>query len=503
MSRMTEQLDVLGSPEPVRRTPVERSRGQVLVTGVAALTVLLTGVSYAGYQAIAPHGHAPEDALPAETVAFAKVDLDPSPSQKLAVYRLSKRFPKTHVKSDRSVRDDLLADVFKAAGEDVDYANEIKPWIGDRAAIGALPGTDEPHPVVAVQFHDRAKARKGVEHLKDVDTADDLYYAFSDVDDYVLLSDDQGVVDRAAHAKRHLADERGFRSAVSSLHGDQIVTAWADLAKVFALMPADALQDNPLFSVKDLKVQGQYVLGAHAEDDAIELDMHEIGAKTGVAGLDGLQVGQGSGSDLVQGFPSDAVAAIGVTGLGASLATGYEQVRKALTDADSEDLLSTVAKAGLHLPGDLRTVFGDEVAGYVSGSDDDPRAVLHVKTAHADAAKAVLAHVVRAVEQFSGEPAPAGFLDAVFRKVSDGYVVGFPESALTAKPSGRLGSTEVFRKAVPDAHGAPFVLFVNIGELASRFDAGDSGPVAHLQAFGMTQRVVGNDATARLRLTFR
>src|SRR4051794_15334309 len=113
MSRMIDHLDVLGPPEPRRRTPAERSRGQVLLTGVAALTVLLTGVSYAGYQAVAPHGHAPEEALPADTVAFAKVDLDPSPSQKLAVYRLGKRFPKTHVKSDRSVRDDLLGDVFE------------------------------------------------------------------------------------------------------------------------------------------------------------------------------------------------------------------------------------------------------------------------------------------------------------------------------------------------------------------------------------------------------
>src|SRR4051794_26701233 len=111
MPDMTQRLDVLGAPEPVRRTSAQRSRTQVVVTGVAALTVFLTGVSYAGYSALAPHGHAPEEAMPAETVAFAKVDLDPSASQKVAVYRLSKRFPQTHVKSDRSVRDDLLAQV--------------------------------------------------------------------------------------------------------------------------------------------------------------------------------------------------------------------------------------------------------------------------------------------------------------------------------------------------------------------------------------------------------
>jgi hypothetical protein len=500
---MTEQLDVLGAPEPVTRTPGQRSWAQVLVTGTAAMTVLLTGVAYAGYQAVAPHGHAPEDALPASTVAFAKVDLDPSASQKLAVYRLSKRFPKTHVKSDRSVRDDLLADVFEAAGENVDYRKDIKPWVGDRVAIGLLPGTDSPHPILAVQFHDRDKARKGVKHLQDVDTTDDLYYAFSDVSDYLLLSDDQSVVDQAAHASKHLADESGFRTAIASLHGDQIVTAWADLQKAFALIPADAIQGNPLFSAKDLKVRGQYVLGAHAENDAIQLDVHELGASTGVASLDRLRFGTGTGSDLVHGFPSDAIAAVSVTGLGTTLADVYDQVRKAMTDADSADVLSTIAKAGVRLPADLKTVFGDEVAGYLTGDSDEPHAVLHVKTAHPDAAKAVLAHVITAIGELSGDPAAPGFLDSIFRKAGDGYLIGFPESALS-ETGGGLGDTAAFKAAVPDAHGSPVIVFVNIAELVSRFHLGDdNADLSHLQALGITEHVSGNDASMRLRVTFR
>ena len=500
---MTQPLDVLGSPQPVRRTSSQKSRTQVLVTGVAALTVLLTGVSYAGYSAIAPHGHAPEDALPADTVAFAKVDLDPSASQKVAVYRLSKRFPETHVKSDRSVRDDLLTDLFKASGEDIDYSKDIKPWMGDRAAIGALPGDDAPHPIVAVQFHDKDKARKGVQHLQGVDTAEDLFFAFSDVDDYVLLSDDQAIVDKAAHAKRHLADERVFQSAMATLHGDQIVSAWADMAKVFAMLPAEAIEDNPLFAAKDLKVRGQYVLGVHAENDAIELDAHQIGAATGVAALDQFRFGVGKGSDLVQGFPSDAVAAMSITGLGESLANVYSQVREAISDAGGGDALATVAKAGVHLPGDFKTVFGEEVAGYVTGDADEPAGVLHVKTAKPDAAKAVLEHIVAAIGEFSGDPAADGFLDSVFRKVGDGYVVGFPEEALSSTPGG-LGQTKEFRAAVPDAHGAPFIVFVNIGELVSRFElADDSGAVSKLEAFGLTQRVDGDDVSMKMRLTFR
>jgi hypothetical protein len=499
---MTQHLDLLSSPEPVRR---RRSGAQILVTGVAALTVLLSGVAYAGYSAIAPHGHDPEEALPASAVAFAKVDLDPSATEKLAVYRLSKRFPKTHVKSDRSVRDDLLADVFRSAGEDVDYRKDIKPWIGDRAAIGVVPGAagDAPHPLVAVQFHDKAAATKGVKHLQDVEDADDLYYSFSDVDDYVLLSDTQEAVDAAARSQRHLSDNGTYRSAIGTLKGDQIVTAWADLGKVFDLLPKDALKNNPFFPVEGLKVRGQYVLGAHAENDAIEIELHQLGVATGIATLDGMKAGTKPGSDLVQGFPSDSVAAIGMTGLGDALASAYSSMRPMIADLGGGDVLTSIADAGIHLPADLRTVFGTEVAGYVAGTQDDPIAVLHVKNAHPSAAKAVLQKGVKLVGEWSHDPAPADFLDSVFKPVSDGFVVGFPEEALTAKTTSRLGTSEVFRNAVPDAHGAPLIVFVNIGALQDVYDLSDDPDLAKLLAFGATSRSDGKNSVTRMRLTFR
>ena len=502
---MSEDLDVLGSPQPVRRTRRDRTGVQILVTGVAAVSVFVTGVAYAGYAALAPSGHAPEQALPAETVAFAKVDLDPSASQKIAVYRLSKRFPKTHVKSDRSVKDDLLADVFKAAGDEVNYKKDIKPWIGDRAGVGLLPGAsgDNPHPVVAIQFHDKAKATKGIKHLVAINSSGDLFYAFSDVDDYLLLSDDQAVVDKAAHANKHLSEDSGFRSAIAKLDGDQIVTAWADLGKAFDLIPKADLQDNPIFKVSDLHVTGQYVLGLHAENDAVELDMHALGVSTGVSKLDSFTLGQGKGSDLVQGFPSDALGAVGVTGLGSTLADAYKDFEPTISDLGGDDALRKVAAAGIHLPGDLRTVLGSEIAGYVAGDQDDPQGVIHVKTEHAAAAKAVLAKVIHLIETESGSPAPAGFLDSIYKPVSGGYLIGIPGEALhRSHPSTTLGQTRSFKQAVPDAQGAPVIIYVNLKAIQQAFNI-DSRAFSQLSAFGATMRSDGKNSVTRMRLTFR
>lgn len=501
MSAMTQSLDVLGAPEPVRRP--RSSRAQVLVTGAAALSVFVTGVAYAGYSALAPSGHAPEEAMPSGTVAFAKVDLDPSAGQKVAVYRLSRRFPQTHVRSDRSVKDDLLADVFRAAGDEVDYARDVKPWIGDRAGIGAVSYDGAAHPLIAVQFHDRDAAKKGVQHLVDVDTADDLHYAFSDVSDYLLLSDAQGVVDSAARASRHLADDSAYRTAVDALHGDQIVTAWADLGKAFALVPKDALGDNPLFDVKDLKVEGRYVLGLHAEDDALELDVRETGASTGIGSLDAVRVGRGSGSDLVQTFPADALAAISTTGLGDSLARTFDQLRPTISDLGGAQVLHDVAAAGISLPGDLRTVLGDEVAGYLAGDEDSPTAVLHVRTAKTAQARAVLSKALDLLARESGGTVTPRALDEFFRPVPGGYLLGVPHEALTSSvPSRGLGTTAAFRQALPDAKGAPFVLYVDLQRLRKAF-AVDSAALSKLEALGVTARSQGDTTVLKARLTFR
>src|SRR5207245_7130939 len=108
--------EILASDPPAGNVlPSSPRRGRRGLVAALVVVVLLAvaGVGYAGYATILkPHGASPEEATPANAVAFGKVDLDPAAQQKLAVYRLAKRFPDTKVNSDKSIKDDLLKSLF-------------------------------------------------------------------------------------------------------------------------------------------------------------------------------------------------------------------------------------------------------------------------------------------------------------------------------------------------------------------------------------------------------
>jgi hypothetical protein len=67
-------------------------RGLVLA-GVAAGALVLGGTGYAVASDVSGGGAQPEEALPADALAFAKLDLDPAASQKAAVASLLDEFP--------------------------------------------------------------------------------------------------------------------------------------------------------------------------------------------------------------------------------------------------------------------------------------------------------------------------------------------------------------------------------------------------------------------------
>jgi hypothetical protein len=486
-------------PESV---PAKRNRFVPLLLVLALL--VLGGGAYAAYaKVLKPSGASPEEATPADAVAFGKVDLDPAAGQKLAVYRLAKRFPKTEVKSDKSVTDDLLKSVFSSAGDAVDYERDIKPWIGKRAAIAGIPGKpgEDPHPLIVVQYDDKDAARSSLTRLTkkaNAETPDDpIYFAFSDVDGYVVLSDTQAATDGAAKAKDHLSDEKAYDGAVDKLDGDQIVTLWADVARVYAVIPKSELfVDNPFFKVKDLKPTGQVVVGAHAEDDAIEVTGRTVGLATGVRAIDGVGGASGKGSDMVQTFPEQSIAAFSETGLGKVLSDLYTANETTLRDLDTFGAFDMLKEAGVSLPSDFTAVLGDEVGGYLYGSEDDPHAALRIKTKDAARAKEVISSLASTA---SGESVP---LDDFYAQAPGGYVVGFPKGFLSSAIGGRLGTSKTFRDAVPDAKGAPFVLFVDVQRALEL--AGDDVPdeVRQLKAVGMTSRSDGKDTSFRLRLTF-
>lgn len=509
-------IDVLGAPEPASRTGGRKGLAAVVA---AAVLVAGAGAAYAGYAVyLKPHGASPEEAVPGDALAFAKVDLDPAPSQKLAVYELAKKFPQTNtkVKSSDSIKDDLLRSAFESGGSKVKYDADIKPWVGKRIALAALPDAAgaTPHPLIAILVTDHAKAEAGLRRVIPLANADakkpsdKMYYAFSRTEGYVLISDSQAAVDGAATTSRHLSQETAYTSAVKALGGDQILTAWADAARVFAAIPKgpmrNALKDNPFFSFSDVHPTGQVVLGLHAEHNAIELRGTTVNVSSGLKGFDQTALSAGQGTNLVQGFPADSVAALSMTGLGQTVANLYTANEAALKKADAFGVFDLINHAGISLPGDLKAVLGTELAGYFAGTKNAPRAALRVKTTNPARARAALFAIASAGASANAQgPVPDAAFTQFYAPAEGGYVVGIPPSTfLVESTTGKLGANAEFRAAVPDARGASFVLYVDINRAAGL--AGDGAPdeLKNLQSFGMTASSHGHNGSFRMRLTF-
>ena len=118
-------------------------------------------------------GPQPAEALPAGTLGYVSIDLDPSGGQKIEALRTLNKFPAFEDEVGIDTDDDIRKAIFdkiqdEAKCDGLDYGDDIEPWLGDRAAIAAVDvGGDNPDPVFVLQVKDADAAEKGLDAIKD------------------------------------------------------------------------------------------------------------------------------------------------------------------------------------------------------------------------------------------------------------------------------------------------------------------------------------------------
>src|SRR4051795_6177148 len=126
-----------------RATALTTAVSLVLVGGVVTAAVRSTG-----------HSGTAETLAPASAFAFAQVDLSLADGQSGALSSLLGRFPDspTH-KGKGSIRDRVLRAMLRdPSAPHVDYDKDVKPWLGDHAAVaGWLDAGGKPQAAVLLQ----------------------------------------------------------------------------------------------------------------------------------------------------------------------------------------------------------------------------------------------------------------------------------------------------------------------------------------------------------------
>ncbi|ACZ30108.1 hypothetical protein Xcel_1077 [Xylanimonas cellulosilytica DSM 15894] len=495
-----------------------RSRRAIVVGSVVGGLALLGGAGAWAVTALGGGGAQPEDALPASTTAYLRVDLDPSAGQKINLLRLANKVPDladtlgVELGEGADLRQ-LVAEALTASGEcEVDYAADVEPWIGDRAAVAMLPGDPEPTGAFVVAVTDEDAARTAIESglgCGEGVAAEQIAFTAG----YVVVTD-EGVpaADVVADAEQaSLADAEQFSADLDALGDPGLVSFWADAQALGELTQASGTYGLVGTEAGAELAEYTSVFGSlRFTANSVEL-VGYAGATDKV--LEPLRAeGRAPTADL----PSTTLAAATFAVAPDAIDTQWSQLTDTFAAAQGlgsvnvdalVDLFAT--QYDIHLPGDLATLFGEQFLLAVDAAGlDDVTAVTGVQDVNvglrtvgdADALQDLADRLNVLIAQTGTDPlATAGVDDGLVFATNDDY-------AQSLASGGDLGSSDAYRDVVDD-DGASSVLYVDLDGLVTVLQGavGAAEPLEYLEplrALGLTSTATDDHAVFSLRVSF-
>jgi hypothetical protein len=227
-------------PDPTVEAPAATATtssggaGRKVALGTAgALAVAAVGGGAYAYTQLSGGGAQPADVLPADTLAYVRLDLDPSASQKIDLFRLAKRVPELTQELGIEDEDDdvrrLIAEQLLGECDDVDYDRDVEPWLGERIGLGVGSFDDEDEAIrIAVQVTDEGAAKDGIAKLFG---CGDEEYGLAFLDGYAIVTPTQKTADAAVDAaqEKSLADVEAFTDTNDALDEQGVLSGWADV----------------------------------------------------------------------------------------------------------------------------------------------------------------------------------------------------------------------------------------------------------------------------------
>jgi Protein of unknown function (DUF3352) len=524
-----------GGPQPPRR----HRRGVVLGAVGAALAILVGGGAFAAYQYLNGGGPQPAEALPSNTLAYVRIDLDPSASQKVNAFRLLRRVPEfenaTGISSDAEDLRKLMFDTMVEGSDcDLSFEDDVEPWIGDRAGLGVVPVSDRVVSVAAIQVSDQQAAEDAVAAIEEcgigssaldsgglagqvdvaatgasamlsssastASAAEGDNVAF--VGDYMLIAEDAetlpDIVDSAESSP--LSDDEQFQSDMDALDGEGLASFW--------------------FNVDGLREQTASMDGFEGAQMASEEIHTAFGAVR--AGSDHIEIVNQATTDVdirsdidnpIGGLPDSTLMALSASG-GADLVDEYWPNLQGLVEnfggptAYDEMLYDAQQETGLQLPDDLRTILGDNVTVSMDSTglaenmeSEDPSDFYFGARLTTDTGE-----ISDVVDRVNGALAAEGLPALITEESEDGLVVASNEDyAQMLAEGGDLQSADGFDTAVPDASESSVAFYLDLDRLAEAMAADDSASddlatVEPMRALGanLTQVDEGQRLTVRL-----
>lgn len=495
-----ESGDVSANPDSPYAAAPKSSRGRTiaLVGGVLAIVAVGAGGAFA-FQQLGGGGAQPESVVPATAFGFVKVDLDPSAGQKLDAIRFARKFPEAKGKVEED--SDLREVIFKAIQDDgdlkgIDYAKDVKPWLGQRFGMGVVPGAAagaEPVGMIAMSVTDKDAAKQS---LPKIATA--MEGACQLVKDYAVCTEKDkdalpGIVKAAE--KGSLADSKDFSKDMADLGEDGVASAWVDLKQASTHLGDAAASPLGLGKLDTGAAGGRLSVALRFDGPHLELAGH-------VNDIPNKLVGTQTAASIAK-LPKGTLAATTVANAGDQLKASWPELEKSLKSSVGEkefaDGLAQVQDAlGVKLPDDLAAALGSQFSVAFGGMGEGQSDIKVALVSNGD--KAALKKFADAAGQGmgAGELALKTQGSTTVLSLSDGYADEI------ASGSG-LGDTPGFKDAMKGVDKSRVALYVDIAGMLNAFKdeipASQAKNFASLGSLGITAGGEGTSADFRLRLT--
>lgn len=256
-------------------------------------------------------GPQPEDILPKDTVAIAKIDFDPKIGQRVNLIRFLSKFPNNIEDFDEK---DPIASILKQnqLTADIDWES-IKPWIGNRFAVAVLESANELKPILILAITDREEMEYFF--LKNYPELD-----YGVVSEYVVIADSKSVVNLVVNAPSFLSENEKYVSDMKTLGGDQIASIWADLRPI-SRIAEEAFRYSAFEGIFEEAISatnastGRIAIGMHFTPDAFITEFVTVG----IGASDQVSTYKSKSLDVLGGLPYDALGAISIEGIKESI----------------------------------------------------------------------------------------------------------------------------------------------------------------------------------------
>jgi hypothetical protein len=508
-----------GSPVGSSTQPKSGGRRTAIVAGGAIGALVLVGGGVWAAMSFFGQGAQPAEALPDTTLGYASIDLDPSGGQKIEAIKMLRKFPAFKDEINLDTDDDIKKKLFDELNLDeacdgLDYADDLEPWLGDRAAVAAVDnGGDTPDAAFVVQVTDADAAEDGLAKLQkcgggedtggwsisgewvvvaETDkiaeqiTDDAADSPLSEDDDFQKWTDevgDPGVINMyaAPEAGKFLAD------AISSMAGGEDFSAGESCAvapddPAYDLMCGDdsfggsldeSIPDGSTITPEipeELTKAFEDFKGAaltiRFDDGAVEMEIAGDSAVT----EDSLPASD-AGDDVLATLPDDTAAAIGVGLPDGWFGKMLDQVSTySGGEMTADDFIAEAeAETGLDLPDDVETLLGSSTA-FAVGPDIDPEQLVNSDSPEGLPIGAKIKgdpdQIEAVLNKIRSQMGSQGDL-LISKSDGDTIAIGPDEDYVNQLlEGGDLGDSDTFQNVVREAGDASTIVYVN-------FDAGD------------------------------